>query len=51
MLCPQGLYREEFEEHKKAKGALTNKLKKDMRFEKYVRTLNENTKKLCSMPL
>ena len=28
MLCPQGLYREEFEEHKKAKGALTNKLKK-----------------------
>ena len=35
---------EEFEEHKKAKGVLRNK-KNDMHFEKYARTLNENTKR------
>ena len=44
MLCPQGLYREEFEEHKKAKGVLRNKRKNDTHFEKYVRTLTENKK-------
>ena len=35
---------EELEEHKKAKGVMRNKLKKDIHFEKYERTPNESVK-------
>ena len=35
---------EEYEEHKKAKGVMRSKLKKEIHFEKYERTLNENRK-------